>query len=67
MQTVCSYWDLQLNYECPECQEYYDYLQSKDYNDCDGWEGMPNPLEKGKHKIICNCGKEIELDIQEGL
>lgn len=66
-ELVKAHWSLQLYFDCPKCGDSHDYMNSIEYCSEDGWEGMPDALEKGKHDIRCDCGHRMTLDIQEGL
>jgi hypothetical protein len=50
-------WSLELNIECPnpECEHRFDYLQTKEYTEQDGWEGLKHCESDNMANIKVKC------------
>ncbi len=61
-------WSCDITVECPDCNEYFDYLASDHYSD-GGFESLGQVAEKCQIVgVPCpNCGASLNIKIQDGL
>lgn len=69
--TKKGHWALQVEITCPHCNHSYDWMNSKDYCEYDGWEKMPGNggvLGPFELETFCDeCKLEFIIEIPPGL
>lgn len=59
-------WTLELNIECPKCENSFDYLETDEYRNHDGWEGMKHCESDSQANIEVSCPEcGIDLLVKE--